>query len=50
MKSERQDTGGGEIEKTLVKKIKIDWCDLTVDKNENRKKTESRMLISQHTG
>ena len=46
MKSERQDTGGGEIEKTLVKN---DWCDLTVDKSENRKKTESRMLISQHT-
>ena len=38
MKSERQDTGGGEIEKTLVKKIKIDWCDLTVDKKEIAKR------------
>ncbi len=40
-------TQGGGVKKTLVKKTKNDWWE--GEKNEKRfKKTESRMLISQH--
>jgi hypothetical protein len=40
-------TQGGGVKKTVVKKTKNDWWE--GERNEKRfKKTESRMLISQH--